>query len=259
MNDFRKQTMAEIASGNIKYKAMSRRSFLKGALAVGGALALAGCTDSEPTTNTVTVTETVTNTVTNTVTETVTVTEPSAPTEEEIEPVIKSASFILPDYVSCVGCGICMLECSMKHYGITDMGRSNIQVYGLDIKGGMIDIPILCMKCNDTPCMSVCPEKVQAISIHPTTGAILLDTEKCTVCGLCIDACNEQRTGCLRLSNEGDEVVGMCDLCDGNPVCVTYCPEHVLQILGKMHSTVGYARKPRAIAEDVYEFLYTIG
>ncbi|MBQ9991947.1 MAG: 4Fe-4S binding protein, partial [Firmicutes bacterium] len=99
---------------------------------------------------------------------------------------------------------------------------------------------------------------VGAISIHETTGAILIDHDKCTVCGLCIEACEESRTGCLRLSNEGDQVVGMCDLCDGNPVCVTYCPENVLQILGKMHSTVGYARKPREIAEDVYEFLYSV-
>lgn len=232
---------------HVKYAELSRRTFLKGALAAGGALALAGC-NNDAAVKTVTVTET----------KTVTVTEPTVPTEDAIEPIIKVPSYILADYASCVGCAICSIECSLKHYGIADMERTNIKVYGVNVNGGMVDIPILCMKCNDTPCMAVCPPKVNAISIHPTNGAILIDHDKCTVCGLCVEACAEQRTGCLSLSNDGNEVVGMCDLCDGNPACVTYCPENVLQLLAKVNPVINHARKPRSIAEDVYNFLYAV-
>lgn len=238
-----------------KYASLSRRSFLKGALAVGGALTLAGC-NNETVTNTVTVTDKQTVTVTNTVT--VTESAPAVPeTPADVAPMINASYFILPDYTRCVGCHICMIECSMKHYGVPDMGLSNIQVYGLDIKGGMVDIPILCMTCKDAACMNSCPEKVAAISRDEATGALKIDHDKCTLCGLCIDACNESRTGCLRFNNAEDKVVGMCDRCDGNPACITYCPEDILKIISTtQYDPAKLAAKPEVLGERVYRMLY---
>lgn len=253
---------------SIKYANISRRSFLKGALAVGGALALAGC-QPETVTNTVTVTDTktvtvtdtktVVNTVVNTVTNTVTVTEsaPIAPTPDQpVQNMITSPSTIIPQYTICEGCNLCMIACSFKHGGNADLQYANIQVYGIDIKGGMVDIPVLCMHCNDTPCLAACPPKVNAISVDEVTGALKIDHDKCTLCELCIEACNKDRTGTLRLSREGDKVLGLCDLCDGNPECVQICPGNVLRIQPKTLPGEHWAQKPWEIAEDVWKVLY---
>jgi len=51
-------------------------------------------------------------------------------------------------------------------------------------------------------------------------GAVVVDEEKCTGCGLCVMACPY---GAVRL----DPVTGKaikCDLCGGEPVCVKHCP-----------------------------------
>jgi len=251
---------------SIKYASISRRSFLKGALAVGGALALAGC-QPETVTNTVTVTDTktvtvtdtktVVNTVVNTVTNTVTVTEPTVPTPDQpVQNMITSPKTIIPQYTKCEGCNLCSIACSFKHGGFSDLQYANIQVYGIDIKGGMVDIPILCMHCNDAPCMAACPPKVNAISVDEVTGALKIDHDKCTLCELCIEACDADRTGTLRLSREGDKVLGMCDLCDGNPECVQICPVDILYIENKSVDGKWWARKPWEVAEDVWKVLY---
>jgi len=251
---------------NEVYSKISRRSFLKGALAVGGALALSGC--GETVTNTVTVTDTKTVTVTdtktvvNTVTNTVTVTE-SAPvvpeTPAEVQPMVVAPAYIIPQYTRCVGCNLCMQACSFEHCGDLKMGASNIQVYGIDIKGGMVDIPVLCMHCPDAPCMAACPPKVNAIYKDELTGAMKINHDLCTLCELCVEACAEQKTGCLRIDEADQKVVGMCDLCEGNPQCVQICPEDCLMLI--MNSTAAharYAQKPEEIAKQVWNLLYRV-
>ena len=240
----------------LKYAQISRRSFLKGAIAVGSALALAGCQQNEPTEQQTTAANT------SAATSTVAESAPTVPENEADVPTMINASFayILPEYVQCVGCNKCMLACSFYHCGDVDMSQSNIQVYAINIKGGMVDIPILCMKCSDAPCQSVCPDKVAAISRDEKTGAMKIDHDKCTLCGLCIDACSEQRTGCLHLNKDEDKVVGMCDHCDGNPACVTACPEDILQIItgGSAHENRVMAQKPDVIALQVWSLLYQV-
>ena len=265
--------MEDLKIKTLKYANISRRSFLKGALAVGGALMLGGCGET-PSTNDTTV-------ATSAATTTVTESAPSVPTETEwknsMEPnpiksitasqdkLMSKPSAIIPRYTDCVGCNKCMIACSMFHFGEPDMYKSNIQVYGIQYKGGMVDIPILCMKCSDAPCKSVCPEKVQAISVDEVTGALHIDNDKCTLCGLCIEACAEQRTGCLRIAKDGMSVVGMCDHCDGNPECVLACPDNVLEIVGSNASadrlpqgTTKFALKADELAKRVGMILYGI-
>lgn len=239
----------------VVFNNLSRRSFLKGALAVGGALALAGCGDNSAAVKTVTVTET----------KTVTVVEPgSAPTVpdtlHELPDMLMGASYILPDYARCTGCQKCMIACSVKHCGTTDMYLSNIQVYSMNIKGAYVDIPVLCMKCRDNPCVKSCPEKVQALTVNTTTGAIIVDHEKCTLCGNCIEACQENRAGVLRLSRDEERLVGLCNMCDGNPACVLACPDDVLQIVSKSGSIDGknFAKKPEVLGQQIWDLLFHV-
>ena|GEM_PF-5155592 len=50
-------------------------------------------------------------------------------------------------------------------------------------------IPTLCVQCDDYPCVKSCP--FNALSIDESTGAIIVNPEKCTVRGYCREAfCN---------------------------------------------------------------------
>ena len=62
-------------------------------------------------------------------------------------------------------------------------------------------------------------------------ATLVLHHEKCTLCGLCIEACDADRTGCLRLEDSGEKVIGACDFCGGNPSCVLNCPENCLRYM----------------------------
>ena len=246
------------------YMNISRRNFLKGALAVGGALALSGCGETITETKTVTVTETNTNTVTEI--KTVTVTE-SAPTVEPAgrdvmispEPhVCFSPSQIVPRYQLCIGCRVCMVECAIFHTNNWDLMDSNIQVIAIQRKGGYLDIPMLCQHCSDSPCMAVCPPKVAALTKDEFTGAIIIDNNKCTACGLCIEACDKDRTGILHLSRDGMRVVGFCDFCGGNPSCSKYCPEDALPVQLLRGDGAWFASKPDVIADQVAKIVFDI-
>ena len=47
---------------------------------------------------------------------------------------------------------------------------------------------------------------------------------KCTACGLCEKACH---LGMIHVDAASKKAF-KCDLCDGEPQCVTYCPQRVL-------------------------------
>lgn len=252
----------------LKYTSVSRRAFLKGALAAGGALALAGC-EKDPVTNTVAVTENKTVTVTDkqtvtvTDTKTVTVVEPFAGESAGAQQLITTPSMLVPNYTDCTGCRYCVYACTEHHYQEYCLNKSNIQVFSLHARGGVVDIPILCMKCDNSPCMDVCPDKVAAISIDEVTGARIIDHEKCTLCGLCIDACADRGVGCLRMSNEEDRIVGMCDMCGGNPKCVEICPENLFNIVPKAAADTFpvnslFVEKPEVLADRVAEIIFTV-
>ena len=237
------------------YKEISRRSFLKAALAVGAALTLAGCADTKVEGDPTSVSQSSTVTESGTLSEPTVIQDPNA-----VPAMLTGPSYILPDYTRCVGCNKCMIACSLEHFGVDDANLSNIQVYAMNFNGAYVDIPVLCMKCRDNPCISVCPEKVQALTLNETTGAVQIDHDKCTLCGLCIDACNEQRTGCLHLNRAGDRIVGFCDMCDGTPACAYVCPDNVLQIVSKSSSIDGkyFAKKAEVIGQQIWNLLYAV-
>jgi len=113
-----------------------------------------------------------------------------------------------------------------------------------------VEIPHLCFQCEGYPCVEACP--VGALSINDKTGAVKVDTPKCTACGLCIEACPGNVP---HIHPEGNYIV-ICDLCDGKPKCVKACQE------GRWNTLVSIPRKkvtlrktlaetPRALTREV--------
>jgi len=92
--------------------------------------------------------------------------------------------WVARDYVNCSGCRRCEIACSLWHEGKIWPEASRIRVF-MFVPG--VEIPHLCAQCDDAPCVSSCP--VNALSVNEKTGAIIVDREKCTACGSCIDAC----------------------------------------------------------------------
>ncbi len=122
---------------------------------------------------------------------------------------------LLADDTRCSGCRACELTCVARHEGRFATTTARIRVKKIEAHG--VDAPCVCRQCADAPCITACP--VDALTRHPSNGAIRLRPDDCIVCSACFDACP---FGAVF----SDPVSGMpliCDLCDGEPACVKRC------------------------------------
>ncbi len=136
------------------------------------------------------------------------------------EVVTTRKKFISADPKKCVGCQICEYVCALEKDKVFNPLKSRIRTVRLYPK----NLALACRLCEDAPCGTACPRK--AVEQAPETGVILIDDEKCDGCGWCIEACE---FGAITLHPES-KVVVCCDLCDGEPVCVEWCPEEALEL-----------------------------
>jgi len=140
----------------------------------------------------------------------------------------------------------------MSHEGKIWPEASRIRVFML-VPG--IEVPHLCVQCHDYPCVDACP--TNALSVSKDTEAVLVDRDKCTACGQCIDAC----PGKIPFIHPTEDYAVICDLCGGNPRCVEACAEggwNALEIVKKedTHTFRLYAKTPEEITRQVIVKLY---
>jgi Fe-S-cluster-containing dehydrogenase component len=124
--------------------------------------------------------------------------------------------WILRNYENCSGCRRCEIACSVFHEGKIWPEASRIRIFML-IPG--VEIPHLCFQCEDYPCVEACP--AGALSVDSQTGAVNVDSSKCTGCGICIAACPAKVP---HIHPERNTIV-ICNLCGGDPRCVKACME----------------------------------
>jgi len=146
-----------------------------------------------------------------------------------------SYKFVACDPDKCTGCGICEYVCSLEKEKVFNPKKSRIRSLRLY---PMVSISMTCRNCEDPVCVSACPRK--ALEQSKETGVILVDDEKCDGCGWCIEACE---FGAITIHPE-TRVVVICDLCEGKPKCVEWCPEEALELTTKE----GLAQKARVAA-----------
>jgi len=128
---------------------------------------------------------------------------------------------LVANFDVCTGCRICELVCSFEKEGAFNPRYSRLRVILSD--DGLFNDVIVCAQCENPVCMRVCPIE-GAIYRDPDTGAVIIDQEICTGCGLCAKYCPRQM---IRLDNNASKAV-KCDLCGGDPACVAYCPTGAL-------------------------------
>lgn len=118
----------------------------------------------------------------------------------------------------CNSCRLCELACSQGHrYGYRP-ARANVRVavYAEDA----IYFPVVCMQCDDAPCMAVCPSR--ALVRDSATNAVVVAAERCIGCRICSLACP------FGMIHYWDGKAHKCDLCGGYPQCVRFCPTQAL-------------------------------
>lgn len=122
--------------------------------------------------------------------------------------------------LACTGCRTCETVCSLIKTGsiIPELARLHIERNPFE---GQF-VPRVCYQCSIPYCLNVCP--VEAIGISETNGAVVIDKEQCTGCGLCQEACPYG----MIIFDEQEKKAFKCDLCGGNPQCVKACPMHAL-------------------------------
>ncbi len=137
---------------------------------------------------------------------------------------IHSRKFVTVDPDKCVGCCVCEYACSFEKEKSFNPTKSRIRVVRLD---EVINMSLACRLCEGAACVVACPRG--ALSQSEETGVIQVDAEKCNGCGWCIEACDY---GAIMLHPD-KKIVFVCDMCNGNPKCVEWCPEEALDFVSK--------------------------
>ena len=120
----------------------------------------------------------------------------------------------------CTACRTCELACSFKHIRDGAFGISRIRAFMLGEGRNQV---LTCFQCDEAACVQVCP--VSALIRNESTGAIEVDEGRCIGCGLCAIACPFGH-----MSRDGTAAIAVkCDLCGGQPACVSFCPTQTLE------------------------------
>ncbi len=118
----------------------------------------------------------------------------------------------------CTGCRICELVCSMRLTGVLSPYRAAIRVSLQEADGTFV--PTICRHCRKPLCKEACPVP-EAMRFHEELpGVVVIDQKECIGCLACVDACP---FGAIQTGPQQDVV--KCDLCNGDPLCVKYCPD----------------------------------
>jgi Fe-S-cluster-containing dehydrogenase component len=147
------------------------------------------------------------------------------------------------DISICNGCYNCQIVCKDEHVGNDwtpyakpqpDTGqfwlKLNEFIRGSGAKLKMHYLPVMCMHCDEAPCIPSCP--AEGAIYRRDDGLVIIDPTKCTGCKKCVESCpygaiyfNEELnvaqkcTGCAHLLDKGWK----------EPRCVDACPTQAIQ------------------------------
>jgi len=125
----------------------------------------------------------------------------------------------------CTGCRVCELACSMVHDRVFNPEKARLTIYASSLEA--MEKARICIHCEEPTCKGACP--VEAISKDERTELVSVDSDICTGCGQCVEACPYEA---MKL-HPGTGKAIHCDLCGGYPQCVAYCKPGALTFDGK--------------------------
>lgn len=148
---------------------------------------------------------------------------------------------LIHDSTRCTGCRRCETTCTMANDGKAHPYVARVKI-GRNLNYGKKGATAAywtgegqfgnlrldgetCRQCAEPYCGNACP--VGAIGVDATTGARVVDEEKCVGCGTCAKACP---WGMATLDPE-EKVSKKCVLCYGDPQCARFCPNGALSFV----------------------------
>ena len=125
----------------------------------------------------------------------------------------------------CIGCQSCTVACRVNNELPLDMIYNPVTTVGpvgVFPHVHMLHYPLLCMHCENPPCVSACPT---GASQQADDGIVWVEAAKCIGCKACIQACPYN----ARHHNHTTGTVNKCDFCKDRtreglePYCVKTC------------------------------------
>jgi Fe-S-cluster-containing dehydrogenase component len=129
------------------------------------------------------------------------------------------------DKKQCIGCGNCMLVCSLVHDGETSLSLARIYI-DKDLFSGDYRQET-CAQCKKPKCLPACPVE-GALTVDQATGAKVINAELCIGCRACEESCIFAASRSRVKYDPKKNICVKCDLCGGDPECVKVCPVSIL-------------------------------
>ena len=95
---------------------------------------------------------------------------------------------MLIDLKKCIGCHACAVACKEAHGTPPKVTRAHVEIEYVgeypDVR--MTAYPMLCMHCENAPCVEVCPT---GASFKREDGIVAINKDECIGCKSCMSAC----------------------------------------------------------------------
>jgi carbon-monoxide dehydrogenase iron sulfur subunit len=157
------------------------------------------------------------------------------------------------DIEKCSGCRTCEVACSLKNTGQSNPTRSRIRIIRYERQGQFHNfIPMVCQQCSNPLCMEACP--VNAISRNAETGAMVVASDTCVGCRVCVMICPIGGVSIDPMTN----VAYKCDLCDGDPECVKHCDPEAITYIPKARADLLMKREKSKKLSELFALMQSL-